>query len=196
MPDTGPAVLLHPVRLRIVQAFASPSGSRRLTVQELAALLDDVPQTSLYRHVQALYRAGVLAIARSRRVRGTIERTYVLAAGGGRLPAGEFATASREDHLRYFNAFLGSLAAEFARYLRREKIDPIADHIGYQTLVLELSDDELADFERGLRDLVTSHLRRPTAPDRRRRLLSIVTLPAGELPTPPPPEPGGGEAPR
>jgi hypothetical protein len=41
-------LLLHPVRLRIVQAFL---GDRALTTGDLRAELPDVPPASLYRHV-------------------------------------------------------------------------------------------------------------------------------------------------
>ena len=52
-------LLLHPVRLRIVQAFL---GDRALTTSDLAAELADIPPASLYRHVARLVDAGVLAV--------------------------------------------------------------------------------------------------------------------------------------
>ena len=48
-------LLLHPVRLRIVEAFL---GDRALTTSALAAELADVPPASLYRHVARLVDAG------------------------------------------------------------------------------------------------------------------------------------------
>ena len=67
-------LLLHPVRLRILQAFL---GDRALTTSQLQAELADVP-ASLYRHVAKLAAAGVLTIVEERRVRGALERTYTL----------------------------------------------------------------------------------------------------------------------
>ena len=75
-------LLLHPVRLRIVQAFL---GDRALTTGELHAELDDVPTASLYRHVAHLVDAGVLSVVAERRVRGAVERTYVMRAAAARL---------------------------------------------------------------------------------------------------------------
>jgi len=68
-------LLLHPVRLRIVQAFL---GDRALTTGELRAELPDVPPASLYRHIARLVDAGVLGVVSERRVRGAVERTYIL----------------------------------------------------------------------------------------------------------------------
>ena len=68
-------LLLHPVRLRIVKAFL---GERALTTGQLAEELEDVPSGSLYRHVALLVKAGVLQVVAERRVRGAVERTYML----------------------------------------------------------------------------------------------------------------------
>jgi DNA-binding transcriptional ArsR family regulator len=170
-------LLLQPVRLRIVQAFASGPGSRRLTVQELARQLDDVPLTTLYRHVQALYRGGVLAVAASRRVRGTVERTYVLTAGATDLGPDDLAEAGREDHLRYFNAFAAGLVAHFARYLRRPEIDLVRDGVGYRSVVMNLSDEEFEAMGRDLNAALRPYLGREARPPRRPRLLATVALP-------------------
>src|SRR5215831_1697445 len=64
---TSADLLLHPVRLRILQTFL---GDRTLTTSDLQAELPDVPPASLYRHVGKLVDAGVLAVVSERRVRG------------------------------------------------------------------------------------------------------------------------------
>ena len=64
-------LLLHPVRLLIVQAFLGDRGQ----TSELSSELADIPPASLYRHVARLVDAGVLAVVAERRVRGAVERT-------------------------------------------------------------------------------------------------------------------------
>ncbi len=68
-------LLLHPVRLRVVQVLL---GDRVLTTGELHEELPDVPAATLYRHVGLLADAGVLAIVSERKVRGAAERRYRL----------------------------------------------------------------------------------------------------------------------
>src|SRR5579864_5927159 len=63
-------LILHPVRLRIILAFAR---GRRLTPQQVAALLADVPQATLYRQIERLFQGGVLAIAAEKRVRAAVD---------------------------------------------------------------------------------------------------------------------------
>ena len=66
--------LAHPLRLRLLEEFA---GSPRTTMQVAAAMGE--PPTRLYHHVNALERAGILKLARTRQVRGTTEKYYEVA---------------------------------------------------------------------------------------------------------------------
>src|SRR5258708_12373736 len=75
MAMTKADLIIHPGRLRIIQAFG---GGRRLTAQELAALVPDIPRASLYRHLNLLVDAGVLAVVEERPVRAIQERVYSL----------------------------------------------------------------------------------------------------------------------
>ncbi len=52
---TSADLLLHPVRLRIVQAFLA---DRALTTSELRTELPDVPTASLYRHIAGWSKPG------------------------------------------------------------------------------------------------------------------------------------------
>jgi DNA-binding transcriptional ArsR family regulator len=64
-------LLLHPVRLRIVQALVK----QPMTASGLKEVLGDVAQATLYRHIKALENGGMLDIVAERQVRGTVERT-------------------------------------------------------------------------------------------------------------------------
>lgn len=75
LADFAHSVLMHPVRLRLVQRLALLGTA---TVQELAAALPDIPRASLYRHLRTLTELGYLTVVEETRVRGTVERTYAL----------------------------------------------------------------------------------------------------------------------
>src|SRR5262252_5573749 len=125
---TSADLLLHPVRLRIVQAFL---GDRALTTGDLAAELPDVPAASLYRHVAKLVDAGVLAVVNERRVRGALERTYALRTSEATVKPDELANLTPDKHREMFMTFIAALLREFDRYLERGKIDLIRDGVSY-----------------------------------------------------------------
>ncbi|MEV0805948.1 helix-turn-helix domain-containing protein [Micromonospora sp. NPDC050200] len=167
---------LHPVRLRILRSVA---GSR-LTTRDLIELLPDVPQATLYRHLATLVKGGLLEVVETHRVRGAVERVYALPDQGGTLDAATLATATAEDHERYFTAFVSSLLSEFTRYLSRERIDFAADGVGYHQLVLQLTDEELAKFAADFSAIVGPLLNNEPGDGRKARLLATVLLPVDQ----------------
>lgn len=172
-------LLLHPVRLRIVQAFL---GERTLTTGELAAELEDVPAGSLYRHVARLARAGVLEVVAERRVRGAVERTYRLRAAAARMGPAEVAAMSTEDHAHAFMAYVAGMLADADRYLAAGPPDPARDGADYRVGALWLTDAEFADFLRDLAAVIQARVANQPGKGRRRRLLYGVVLPVPERP--------------
>lgn len=169
-------LLLHPVRLRIVQALA---GGRRLSAGELGRELGDIQQATLYRHVSALSQAGVLAMVEQRPARGTPERVYALVEGAASVSPDELASASAADHMRWFTLFAAGLLGDFGRYLSGD-VDLVRDGVGYRQLPLELSDQELAELTGRLNAALAPALANRPAPERRRRMLTTILMPVPE----------------
>ncbi len=172
-------LLLHPVRLRVVQALL---GDRVLTTGELQAELPDVPAATLYRHVGLLADAGVLAVAAERRVRGSTERSWRLVTEAASLGPEEAAGMSREQHRRAFGTFVAALLADFDRWVdaggpdcRRPDLE--RDGVGYRLLALWLDDDEFAGLVADLRRVLGERLENRPREGRRRRVLGTVFLP-------------------
>ncbi|MFD0690161.1 helix-turn-helix domain-containing protein [Actinomadura fibrosa] len=170
---TSADLLLHPVRLRIVQALL---GDRALTTNELKTELADVPTTSLYRHIARLTDAGVLAVAAERRVRGTVERTYVLRLSAASIGLDEVDAMSPDEHRQAFTAYVAGLLDAFDRYAARTDIDLLRDQVSYRLAGMWLDDDEFAELRRELARVLRPRLANPPRPGRRRRILATVLL--------------------
>lgn len=125
-------LILHPVRLKVVQALIAAE----MTTAQLAETMPGVPVPSLYRHVARLVEGGVLEVAAERHVRGAVERTYRLVAGG----------TSPEGQFREFAAFAGSLIGGFGAYLAKPSADASAGMVGYGQAELWLTPAELQEF--------------------------------------------------
>lgn len=166
-------LLLHPVRLRIVQTLL---GDRALTTSQLRDELADVPAASLYRHVARLVDASVLQVVAERRVRGAVERTYVLRLVAARIGLEEVASMSIEDHRQAFMAYVAGLMAAADRYLQRDAVDPLRDGVTYQIAGMWLDDDEYAEFVRDLVRVTQPRLANGQRKGRRRRILATVLL--------------------
>ena len=177
---TSAELLLHPVRLRIVQAFL---GDRALTTAQLRAELSDVPAASVYRQVARLVNAGVLSVVAERRVRGAVERTYVMRAAAARISADEAAKMSPDEHRQAFLAFVAGLIGDAERYLARPDVDPLRDGASYNMAALWLTDHELLEFARELYTVVQPRAANGPKPGRNRLLFATVLLPADRADT-------------
>ena len=171
---TSADLLLHPVRLRIVQAFL---GDRALTATELRGELPDVPPASLYRHVARLVQGGVLSVVAERRVRGAVERTYIMRAAAARIGTDEVAKMTPEEHRQAFLAFVAGLIGDAERYLARGEVDPVRDGASYSLAALWLSDVEFVEFVREMYTVVQPRLANDQKPGRSRRIFATVLLP-------------------
>jgi DNA-binding transcriptional ArsR family regulator len=169
-------LLLHPVRLRIVQTLL---GHRALTTGDLAAELPDVPPATLYRQVAVLAGAGVLEVVGERKARGAVERTYRLVLEAATVGAEEAAAMDVEQHRRAFATFVAALLADFDRYLDRNEGTPdlARDGVGYRQAAMWLTDEEFGGLLAELRAAVASRMENRPAAGRRRRVLSTVLLP-------------------
>lgn len=175
-------LLLHPVRLRILQAFL---GDRALTTSQLSAELSDIPAASLYRHVARLVSGGVLQVVAERRVRGAIERTYVLRLAAATVNLDEVALMSIDDHRQMFRTFVAALLADFDRYLARGNVDLVRDGVGFGIEGLWLDDAEHRDLMLDIYRVLQPRRVNGPKKGRRRRLLASVLMPADEPPTAP-----------
>lgn len=168
--------MLHPVRMRILMTL---TGSQGMTPLQISDSLNDVPQATLYRHINRLVKSGLLVVVDERPVRGTQEKVYAInRAVPTRFDNEAFAKISKEDHLRYFTAFAISLIDEFSRYIHHsQKIDLAADGVGYHQLVLFMSDAELPVFAQALNQALLPFIQNEPAPDRKKRLFSTIMMP-------------------
>ena len=177
---TGSAdLLLHPVRLRILQAFL---GDRALTTSQLSAELADVPTASLYRHVARLVAGGALQVVAERRVRGAVERTYVLRQAGARVRLNEIAAMQADELRAMFIAFIASLLGDIDRYLSHGKPDLVRDGVAFGIEGLWLDDAEFAEMMRELYQVLDGRRANLPGKGRRRRLLASMLLPGDDPP--------------
>jgi DNA-binding transcriptional ArsR family regulator len=113
-------VLADPLRLRILEAF----GEER-TTKQVADLLGERP-TKLYHHVDALEKVGLIALARTRQNRGTVEKYYLAVARSFRADSRAFQSTARARSrkgtaiLQVVSTLFETTSAELAALADRE----------------------------------------------------------------------------
>ncbi len=167
--------MLHPIRMRIMQTLLD---RKEMTAGEIAEKLKDIPQASLYRHLNALLKEEILMVVSENRIRGTVEKVYSLSSMLESSTAKEIEKASKEDHFSYFFSFLMNLLGEYEEYLQQEVIDLKEDGVSYRQFSLQLSDEELMDLLTGIREKLVEAMDNEPREDRRLRTVANIVIPS------------------
>jgi len=159
-------LVLHPVRIRIVQAFFN---DRVLTTRELARELPTLPQATLYRQVATLVAGGALEVVAERQVRGSVERSYRLRPESATFGRESVEAMSRKEQRDAFTTFVGTLVEDFDR-------TPHDLPTAFVQMAVNLTDDELTTLRKELAQVLERYITLPADDERRRYLMSTVLM--------------------
>ncbi|MEO8611240.1 MAG: helix-turn-helix domain-containing protein [Chloroflexota bacterium] len=179
MPTTKADLILHPLRMRIIMTIVG----KHMTAQQLATVLPDIAQATLYRHLNKLANGGILAVVEERPVRGTLEKVYALNEQAAFLGAADLADFTKDDHMRYFTAFVAILLGEFSQYLdSKAKPDLLTDGVAYTKVPIYMSDEEFMRMGRQMNEALIPVLQNQPAPGRKRRVFTTIVIPSPDEP--------------
>jgi hypothetical protein len=153
-------------------------SGREMTTGQLANALPDIAQATLYRQVNTLVEGDVLVVVNETQIRGTVEKRYALHIENMlNITEEDLQNAAPEDHVRYFTTFLMTLLGDYTRYMQSQtEVNLADDGIGYHTIPLHMTDEEVVDFGTQLQQVLSPY--QASEPNRKRRLFSFVIMPS------------------
>lgn len=138
-----------------------------LTTKELASILSDIPQATLYRYVRLLIEVGALEVVKEEQKRGGVERTIKLAKG----PEGTFDEVSTAIMYLYDS---------FRKYFENEQPDPVKDLLAVSGVSLMLDDEEYSNLLGKINELIESAIIKEKKENQKQRNLYIISAPVLE----------------
>ena len=168
-------LILHPVRLQIVTSMAM----QRMTARNLSKILD-IPQTTLYRHINILVEGGVLRIVEEHQIRGTVERVYEVAAPPS-LDADDLQGLCKEEYEQLFLLFMSTLVKDVQQYLDsksdEQRISVLEDGAELSKVRLLLSDQEFKAMNAAITELMLKAMENTPTAERKARVFSYMFIP-------------------
>lgn len=157
---------LHPIRTRIIQLVAN---QKSMTVSAIADAMDDIPRSTIYRHVKILSENNVLIIVKEEKIRGTYEREYAF----------NYELMNTQDNKadQAVFAFLLNVFFDFNEYFKTPNANPIQDQIFLSKNTLLLSDDEFEQFKVDIYEVIKKYLNFSSNNERKARNISIISSP-------------------
>ena len=159
-------VITNPVRMKILQ-FLQIKGDA--TTKQICEELPDVPQPTLYRHINYLLKEEVLIVKSERKVRGSLERLLAL---------NEAKFTENADIADSAYQFLMGLYGSFRRYSEKGNCDPVTDMLCLRTSMLTLTDESYANFFQELRVVIDKYSK--SEENGKSRSFSMISAPVME----------------
>lgn len=166
-------VILHPVRMRIIQCLIK----RSLTSQELMNWLPDIPQATLYRQLKVLSESDMIYVSKEQKIKGTYEKTYAVNKQQATISTNDALQFSKEDHLKYFITYTMGLLQGVEEYLQKDNLDMLKDGFGYRQVDLYLNDDEFKHFTKEYVAVLEKYRNNEPNDERQRRTLATIIVP-------------------
>lgn len=162
--------MLHPVRSRL---YREVYLRKEATAGELAQALNDVPQASLYRHLNGMVENGVLKVVAQRKKRALYEKVYAVAIDLNE-DLSELLRSNRGDvYAALFYQYMMVLFSEFQSYAIRPGIDIVKDGSGFSLSPICVTREELDELMMKIGALLETYRVKAIKPDSGRQLHTV-----------------------
>jgi DNA-binding transcriptional ArsR family regulator len=141
-------IMLNPVRMRIIQTIA---GNKTMTATAIYEKINDVPRTTIYRHIKILLDNDILSVVSEQKIRGSLERT--LAINTGEIVKGN----TLENAAQNAFSILMKKYILFQNYFNDEIKNTGKDRVFINSTVLMTTDEEFDGFLKELRELLIKY---------------------------------------
>ncbi len=143
-------LLLHPVRIRVSLVLAQSE----MNVKQLAKVLDDVPQASLYRAVAELLDGGIIEVTREERRGGAIERYFRANEQESLISRQDLGTLGPAEFVAGIEGLNRMLAADASRYISSEGFDWVGDFTRISRNIGYFDDEERGEVQALVNELI------------------------------------------
>ena len=162
--------ILNPVRMRIIQSLIT---KKNITTNELSESMNDIPKTTLYRHVRILIDSDILSVVSEKKIRGSVERTLALNLSS----LTDLSTP--ENAVKNTFGFLMNIYARFEKYLTENKDNLAKQKVFCSNSVMMMSDEEFDSYLMEMNALFQKYNLESTE-NRKARDISIISSPVEE----------------
>jgi predicted ArsR family transcriptional regulator len=164
--------IMDPVRIRIIQEL---SMKKTATTKELAQACGDIPQATLYRHLNGLLKNEVIQVVSENKVRGILEKVYAIKENPSQTVNDHLSTITVEELSTIFSQFMLNIVTEFNSCIAAPDVmGNIKKNIGFSSMSLLLSDEELVEMMKELNQIFLKRFDNQASPERKLRKVSTI----------------------
>lgn len=148
---------MHPVRIKICQALLR-NKEQGLTPLEMVKILKDVPQATLYRHIQVMVDANIVSVIKEKKVKSVSEKYYALNEDEIRIGGEEWGKVPIEEKLDYISYYQLLLMTQYQNYLEKlEEQNSQEDRSTFSVVELKIDEENFTQFQNELNELMIKY---------------------------------------
>lgn len=172
--------ITHPVKSRLFLAIHSKQAC---SAKELGAILQDIPQATLYRALNSLQKSNMIQVVEEHKVRALTEKIYAVNAEVFQMGNPIIEKNDGAAYARMFAVFVMELMREFQAYADQSSINILEDGSGFSSTPIYATTEELAELGAKVNAVIAPYQRRNSAikGQRVRNLATIITPPTESM---------------
>lgn len=164
--------IMDPVRIRIIQEL---SLKKTATTKEIALACGDIPQATLYRHLNALLKNEVIEVVSENKIRGILEKVYAIKENPSQTVNDHLSTITVEELSTIFSQFMLNIVTEFNSCIAvKEVMSDIKKNIGFTSTSLLLTNEELIEMMAEINQVYFKRIGNQAALGRKLRKVSTI----------------------
>jgi len=144
--------IMNPIRIKIIQEL---SIKKTATTKEIAQACGDIPQATLYRHLYALMKSGVIQVVSENKIRGIMEKVYGIKENPSQTINKNLEKITKDELSTLFSQFAISILTDFDSCIAKpEVMKSINKNIGFTSNSLLLTDEEFIEMMAEIKQII------------------------------------------
>ena len=169
--------LTNPLKNKLLTEIKS---SQKITAKEISAKLKEIPQTTLYRHLNRMVEDGIIEVIGENQIKNLREKIYALAIDFDEEMKAIENDSSNQLFLAQFKAFTNGLEEEFHKALTDKRLGDAQGSYGFNITPFYATNEEVHELAFKIQELLKPYTEIESCPMRRlRNIASIITPPIG-----------------
>ncbi|WP_214729736.1 transcriptional regulator [Exiguobacterium sp. s168] len=148
-----------------------------LSIMQLNQRLTDVPQSTLYRQVNAMMGDQLLKVVAVQRVGKVEEKIYALNTSGYQISEADWNSATYDEKVNFVSFYFMYVLQQYQTYFEQTVQTKGQDHSTFSIAKLQLTDETFKDFQQDMRTLLEKYHHLETEDQATERTVSLVILP-------------------
>lgn len=150
-------ILMHPVRMKICQALMR-NRENGLTPLEMVKIIKDVPQATLYRHLQTMVDSDIVHVIKEKKVKSVSEKYYAINEEEAKIEGSEWKGLSSKEKLDYISYYQLSLMTQYQSYLKKlDEQNSQEDSATFSVVELKIDEEHFTQFQNELNELMNKY---------------------------------------